>query len=308
MSPTMRRASGRSTRSSTRRSSSRMATRVSRGLPLINISRFKACALDPGRPAARRDPIVVPASTHSEPMDGGGVDPIGWTTRSWRTEGAQRGEQSGSPMHSLNLSGLATYVNSPEISSYAACTQRLSVCGGTPDRHVARWGRRSGARPNDPISTGAPQRGGGRLPRHASAGPVPLARGARRAGNARLDRGGEPGHGIVPGPDPAAGDPPPAAHATVELSQIRRAIPQGGAVLLLQERRLSEPNAALQAGAAPGRRPDRPRRERAVPRRDPRPLHPGGGRGRAAARPPHLRERGGLGAGCPARHRDGAPP
>src|SRR5947209_19025217 len=147
MSPTMRRASGRSTRSSTRRSSSRMATRVSRGLPLINISRFKACALDPGRPAARRDPIVVPASTHSEPMDGGGVDPIGWTTRSWRTEGAQRGEQSGSPMHSLNLSGLATYVNSPEISSYAACTQRLSVCGGTPDRHVARWGRRSGARP-----------------------------------------------------------------------------------------------------------------------------------------------------------------
>src|SRR6059058_6136845 len=115
MSPTMRRASGRSTRSSTRRSSSRMATRVSRGLPLINISRFKACALDPGRPAARRDPIVVPASTHSEPMDGGGVDPIGWTTRSWRTEGAQRGEQSASPMHSLNLSGLATYVNSPRF-------------------------------------------------------------------------------------------------------------------------------------------------------------------------------------------------
>src|SRR5919106_2564458 len=41
MSPTVRRWSGRSTSSSTRRSSSRMATRVSRWLPLIRISRFK---------------------------------------------------------------------------------------------------------------------------------------------------------------------------------------------------------------------------------------------------------------------------
>src|SRR3954447_366485 len=41
MSPTERRWSGRSTRSSTRRSSSRIATRVSRWLPLIRISRFK---------------------------------------------------------------------------------------------------------------------------------------------------------------------------------------------------------------------------------------------------------------------------
>ena len=40
MSPTMRRASGRSTRSSTSWSSSRMATRVSRGFALIRISRF----------------------------------------------------------------------------------------------------------------------------------------------------------------------------------------------------------------------------------------------------------------------------
>jgi hypothetical protein len=40
MSPTMRRASGRSTRSSTSWSSSRMATRVSRGFALIKISRF----------------------------------------------------------------------------------------------------------------------------------------------------------------------------------------------------------------------------------------------------------------------------
>src|SRR5919109_3584832 len=41
MSPTVRRWSVRSTSSSTRRSSSRMATRVSRWLPLIRISRFK---------------------------------------------------------------------------------------------------------------------------------------------------------------------------------------------------------------------------------------------------------------------------
>src|SRR5918996_2305768 len=41
MSPTVRRWSGRSTSTSTRRSSSRIATRVSRWLPLIRISRFK---------------------------------------------------------------------------------------------------------------------------------------------------------------------------------------------------------------------------------------------------------------------------
>src|SRR4051812_9809018 len=46
MSPTVRRWSGRSTRSSTSRSSSRIATRVSRWLPLIRISRFKLLDLD----------------------------------------------------------------------------------------------------------------------------------------------------------------------------------------------------------------------------------------------------------------------
>src|SRR2546427_11842140 len=61
MSPTERRESGRSTRSSTRRSSSRMATRVSRGFPLINISRFKAVTLAPGREAPAGEPVVVPA-------------------------------------------------------------------------------------------------------------------------------------------------------------------------------------------------------------------------------------------------------
>src|SRR3954469_23255465 len=49
MSPTMRRASGRSTRSSTNSSSSRIATRVSRGAALINSSRFIGLRADPRR-------------------------------------------------------------------------------------------------------------------------------------------------------------------------------------------------------------------------------------------------------------------
>src|SRR5512145_47131 len=53
MSPTVRRWSGRSTSSSTRRSSSRMATRVSRWLPLIRISRFKRSYL--GRDGGARE-------------------------------------------------------------------------------------------------------------------------------------------------------------------------------------------------------------------------------------------------------------
>src|SRR6266566_9334976 len=62
MSPTERWESGRSTRSSTRRSSSRMATRVSRGFPEISISRFKAVTLAPRREtAAPGKPVVFPA-------------------------------------------------------------------------------------------------------------------------------------------------------------------------------------------------------------------------------------------------------
>src|SRR5213596_2369463 len=62
MSPTERWESGRSTRSSTRRSSSRMATRVSRGLPEMSISRFKAVTLAPRAEAsATREPVVIPA-------------------------------------------------------------------------------------------------------------------------------------------------------------------------------------------------------------------------------------------------------
>src|SRR2546430_16678431 len=98
---------------------------------------------------------------------------------------------------------------------------------------------------------------------------------------------------------PAAGDPPPAAHATVELSQIRRAIPQGGAVLLLQERRLAEPNGAVQASVAPGPCPGAAPRATAVAGRGRRALPPGGGRGRAGGPPPALRARGRVGGGSP---------
>src|SRR5258707_1436666 len=62
MSPTERWESGRSTSNSTRRSSSRMATRVSRGFPEISISRFKAVTLAPRREtSASREPVVFPA-------------------------------------------------------------------------------------------------------------------------------------------------------------------------------------------------------------------------------------------------------
>src|SRR2546426_274735 len=110
MSPTMRRASGRSTRSSARRSSSRMATRVSRGLPLIRISRFKAGSLGAGRPAAARRPVIDATRVLSGRGTGRGDEPeqpIGLVC-------------SESPMHTLNLSGLATYVNNPEISAVPA--------------------------------------------------------------------------------------------------------------------------------------------------------------------------------------------
>src|SRR2546426_416078 len=141
MSPTMRRASGRSTRSSARRSSSRMATRVSRGLPLIRISRFKARSLGTGRPAAARRPVIDPTRVLSGRRTGRGDEPeqpIGL-------------ESSESPMHTLNLSGLATYVNSPEISAVSArrhAPQReglvlvamlLSGAGATPAAQTIQY-------------------------------------------------------------------------------------------------------------------------------------------------------------------------
>src|SRR5438477_613892 len=142
----MRRASGRSTKSSTRRSSSRIATRVSRAVPLMSISRFKARALDAG-PAGRR---------------------------------------------------------------------------------------------------------GRRLSRGQGPRSLPRAGGSRRAGDARVDRGGEPPDGGVSGGNPRARADQGAAAPAVGLSQVRRAVPQGRPLLLFQERRLAEPVGALQAGGADG--------------------------------------------------------
>src|ERR671914_1334116 len=60
MSPTVRRWSGRSTSSSTNRSSSRIATRVSRWLPLIRISRFKCDLSRPKSSNEKRAPQGCP--------------------------------------------------------------------------------------------------------------------------------------------------------------------------------------------------------------------------------------------------------
>src|SRR5438309_1537428 len=141
MSPTMRRASGRSTRSSARRSSSRMATRVSRGLPLIRISRFKARSLDAAGPAAAGRPVIGPTRV----LSGRG------TGRCEEPEQPIGLEYSRSPMHTLNLSGLATYVNNPEISAvparrHAPCREGLvlaamllSGAGTTPAAQTIRY-------------------------------------------------------------------------------------------------------------------------------------------------------------------------
>src|SRR2546422_4949401 len=139
-------------------------------------------------------------------------------------------------MHMVNLSGLATYVNCPEITADHAPIQWLSLTGGSPVRHAARSGRRRGARPNPAIPGGTPERRGGRLPRYSGPGSVPLARGPGRARDPGLDRGGESPDRELAVRDPATRDDPQATDRAVELSQVRRAVPQSGSVLLLQER------------------------------------------------------------------------
>src|SRR3989442_6267277 len=308
MSPTMRRVLGRSTRSSTRRSSSRMATRVSRGLPLINISRFKACALDPARPAAGRDPNVVPARTLSERIDWRCDEPIGREAGARRGDAPERRQYARSPMHTVNISGLATYVNCPEITADDAPIQRLSLTGGSPVRHAARPARRRGARPNPAIPGGTPERRGGRLPRYSGPGSVPLARGPGRARDPSLDRGGESPDRELAVRDTATRDDPQATDRAVELSQVRGAVPQSGSVLLLQERRPAEPVGALQAGLARGRSRSAARPEPPVRRRHDRALHARGLGGRPVARLRDAGERLGLGGVPRARRRDGAGP
>src|SRR5204862_691004 len=102
MSPTERWESGRSTRSSTRRSSSRMATRVSRGFPLIRISRFKAVTLAPRREAPAGEAMVIPAIVQlarraGDRRHGQGDESIG--------EAAERRQ---GPMHAVKLGGAET--------------------------------------------------------------------------------------------------------------------------------------------------------------------------------------------------------
>src|SRR5207245_11458038 len=172
---------GPATGCSTRRSSATMVARAAGGVPLISISRFKARSLDPARPAAGRDPSVVPARTLSERIDWRCDKPIGGGAGARRGDAPERRQQARSPMHTVNLSGLATYVNRLEITVDDASIQRLSLTGGSPVRHAARPGCRRGARPNHAIPGGAPERRGGRLLRHAGPGSVPLARGPGRA-------------------------------------------------------------------------------------------------------------------------------
>ena len=66
----------------------------------------------------------------------------------------------------------------------------------------------------------APRRRRRRLPRHEGRRPVPLARGLRLAGDARLGRGREQGHPRVPRSHPAARGDPRAAHRALELRAL----------------------------------------------------------------------------------------
>src|SRR2546422_679935 len=211
-------------------------------------------------------------------------------------------------MHMVNLSGLATYVNCPEITADHAPIQWLSLTGGSPVRHAARSGRRRGARPNPAIPGGTPERRGGRLPRYSGPGSVPLARGPGRARDPGLDRGGESPDRELAVRDPATRDDPQATDRAVELSQVRRAVPQSGSVLLLQERRPAEPVGALQAGLARGRSRSAARPEPPVRRRHDRALHARGLGGRPVARLRDAGERLGLGGVPRARRRDVAGP
>src|SRR5437867_8655422 len=94
-------------------------------------------------------------------------------------------------MHDLNISGLATYVNCPEITrQYDHSTRSFPRWGFAPDRHV--HGRRAVVRPDAPIPERSEERCRGRLSRDPGARSVPLARGSRLPGEPRLDRGTEP--------------------------------------------------------------------------------------------------------------------
>src|ERR1051326_7573860 len=104
MSPTERRGAGRSTSRSKRRASSRKGTRGSRGLPEINISRFKAVTLAPRREAPVGEPVVIPAIVQLAP-------PIWHRQRQFDESIGQAAERRQSPMHAGKLGRLRRRVN-----------------------------------------------------------------------------------------------------------------------------------------------------------------------------------------------------
>src|SRR5213082_1768450 len=107
-------------------------------------------------------------------------------------------------------------------------TIRFFRDGGAPDRPCHRRRAHARGRPIHPVSARAKGRRGGRLSRHQGPRSVSRARGSRRAGDALLDRGGEPPDGGVSGRDPRARADQGAVAPAVGLSQVRRAVSQAG--------------------------------------------------------------------------------
>src|SRR3989449_3677376 len=210
-------------------------------------------------------------------------------------------------MHDLNISGLATYVNCPEIyqanDHFSAPFPRR---GFPPDRHVHERGARRG--PDAPVSGRSQERCRRRLSRDQGPRPVPLARGPGLARKPRLDRGGKPAHRRLPRRDPRAQHDPRAADEALELSEVRRAIPEGTPLLLFQERWSPEPVSAVQTGVAHGGPGDAARPEPPGRRRYGGALDPGGLGRRAAPGLRHVGERLRLGGVPRARCRGGARP
>src|SRR5256886_14813125 len=90
--------------------------------------------------------------------------------------------------------------------------------------------------------------------------------------------------------DPCARHDPPTAHEALELSEVRRAVPEGGPLLLPQERRAAESVSPVQAGVARGDPRDAARSEHPLRRRDGGAPDAGGRRQRAVACAWHGRE------------------
>src|SRR3989454_893426 len=205
-------------------------------------------------------------------------------------------------MHALNISGLATYVNCPEIYQANDHFSASFPRGGSfPDRYVHERRARSG--PDTPVSGRSQERCRRRLPRDPSPGSLPLARGPGLARKPRLDRGAEPAHRRLSRGDPRARHDPPTVHEALELSEVRRAVPEGGPLLLPQERRAAESVSPVPAGVARGDPRDAARSEHPLRRRDGGALDAGGWRPRAGARVWPRSGRGGLGGGCGGRRR-----